>query len=100
MTRKSQQAKIDEAARRFANFTGINGVDVEAAHIPDQDDVFVVIGRCEAIAYRAERDGEIHSYQHEFRPESQPLLAASFDGKRLYLLEGDYEFTSHGIEDR
>lgn len=97
---RSRQSKIDEAARRFSHFTGINGIDVEAINIPAQDDVFVVIGRCEAIAYSAERDGEVHSYQHEFRPESQPLLAVSFDGLRLYLLEGNYEFTSHGIEDR
>lgn len=98
--RVSRQAKIDEAARRFSNFTGINGVDVGALNVPEMDDVLVVIGQCEAVAYRAVRDGEEQSYQHEFRLESQPLLAVSFDGKRLYLLEGNYEFTSHGIEDR
>ena len=81
---KSQEAKINEAARRFANFTGINGIDLEALEVPDPDDVLVVIGPCEAIAYNAVRDGELNSY----------------DGKRLYLLEGNYEFTSHGIEDR
>ena len=100
MAKKSQQAKIDEAARRFAALTGINGVDVHAVDVPAQDDVLVIIGRCEAIAYSAVRDGELSSYQHEFRPESQPMLAVSFDGRRLYLLEGKYEFTSHGIEDR
>lgn len=100
MARKSQSAKIDEAARRFAAFTGINGVDVNAVQVPELDDVLVIIGECEAIAYNAVRDGERHSYQHEFAGKSRPMLAASFDGKRLYLLEGDYEFTSHGIEDR
>lgn len=101
MARKlTQQQKVDLAGRRFSAFTGINGVDVQAVDVPDQDDVLVIIGRCEAIAYFAVRDGEGNSYQHEFRPESQPLLAVSFDGKRLYLLEGKYEFTSHGIEDR
>lgn len=96
----TQQQKLDMAARRFANFTGINGIDVSALEVPDPDDVLVIIGPCEAIAYNAVRDGELNSYQHEFRPESRPLLAVSFDGKRLYLLEGNYEFTSHGIEDR
>jgi hypothetical protein len=100
MGKPTLQSKIDEAARRFADFTGVEGVDVALVTVPPQDDVFVVIGRCEAIAYTATRDGETASYQHEFRLESQPLLAASFDGKRLYLLDGRYEFTDHGIEDR
>lgn len=96
----TRQQRIDEAARRFADFTGVEGIDVAAVNIPPLDDVYVVIGRCEAIAYTATRDGETASYQHEFREESQPLLAVSFDGKRLYLLDGNYEFTDHGIEDR
>jgi len=97
---KSLDAKIAEAQRRFANFTGINGLDANSVYVPEVDEVMVIIGPCEAIAYNAERDGERHSYQHEFRPESRPVLAASFDGRRLYLLEGKYEFTAHGIEDR
>ncbi len=100
MAKLTQKQKLDMAARRFASFTGINGINVEALEVPDPDDVLVIIGPCEAIAYNAVRDGELNSYQHEFRPESRPLLAVSFDGKRLYLIEGNYEFTSHGIEDR
>lgn len=100
MRKLTQQSMVNEAARRFADFTGVEGIDVAKVTIPPQDEVFVVIGRCEAVAYTATRDGETASYQHEFRPESQPLLAVSFDGKRLYLLEGNYEFTDHGIEDR
>lgn len=97
---RSRQSKLDEAARRFSNFTGINGIDVDEVNVPPQDDVLVVIGECEAIAYNAVRDGERHSYQHEFREGSRPTLCVSFDGRRLYLLEGRYEFTAHGIEDR
>lgn len=92
--------KVQQAARLFENFTGQRAESVEQMDLPPQDDVLVVIGQCEAIAYRATRDGETHSYQHEFSQNARPELAVSHDGRRLYLLAGAYEFTSHGIEDR
>ena len=84
----------------FEDFTGHRADKLEQVDVPPQDDVLIVIGECEAIAYRATRDGETHSYQHEFSENARPALAVSHDGRRLYLLAGAYEFTSHGIEDR
>lgn len=92
--------KVKQAARLFEDFTGGAADFVEKHSLPSQDDVLVVIGQCEAIAYTATRDGETASYQHEFSPRARPELAVSFDGRRLYLLAGAYEFTAHGIEDR
>lgn len=94
------QQKVKRAARLFENFTGMKGEVVAKEQVPPVDDVMVVIGVCEAIAYTATRDGETASYQHEFSPNARPALAVSHDGRRLYLLAGAYEFTSHGIEDR
>ena len=37
----SKQARLDEAARRFSDFTGIEGVDVNAVNVPPVDDVMV-----------------------------------------------------------
>lgn len=93
------KARLEAAARRFEEFTGHRAGLVEEMTLPD-DDTLMVVGECEAIAYNATRDGETHSYQHEFRKGSRPVLAVSHDGKRLYLLAGAYEFTDHGIEDR
>lgn len=92
--------KIKQAARLFTDFTGMQGEVVDEEEVPPVDDVMVVVGICEAIAYTATRDGETASYQHEFSPNARPALAVSHDGRRLYLLAGAYEFTSHGIEDR
>lgn len=92
--------KIRMAMRLYEDFTGHPADTEDIAHIPDQDDVLVVFGECEAIAYTATRDGETASYQHEFSKEARPALAVSYDGRRLYLLAGAYKFTSHGIEDR
>ncbi len=96
----SRDRRIRQAKRLFSDFTGMDGEVVEQADIPPTDDVMVIVGICEAIAYTATRDGETHSYQHEFSPEARPALAVSHDGQRLYLLAGAYEFTAHGIEDR
>jgi hypothetical protein len=96
----NKRAKVQKAVRLFEDFSGHRGDTIDRVEIPTQDDVLVVIGRCVAIAYEATRDGETAEYQHEFSPNARPELAVSFDGRRLYLLAGAYEFTSHGIEDR
>lgn len=94
------ERKVRQAQRLFSDFTGAPADTLEEFETPPQDEVLVVIGQCEAIAYQATRDGETASYQHEFSPEARPALAVSHDGRRLYLLAGAYKFTSHGIEDR
>ena len=96
----SRSQKIKQAARLFTDFTGMKGAVVDEEDVPPVDDVMVIVGVCEAIAYTATRDGETASYQHEFSPSARPALAVSHDGRRLYLLAGAYRFTSHGIEDR
>ena len=97
----NHRQKVKQAARLFEDFTGMRGeVTEDAEEVPAVDDVMVIVGICEAIAYQATRDGETASYQHEFSPNARPALAVSHDGRRLYLLAGAYEFTAHGIEDR
>jgi hypothetical protein len=96
----SRSQKIKQAARLFEDFTGMQGEVVDEHDVPPIDDVMVIVGICEAIAYTATRDGETASYQHEFSPNARPALAVSHDGRRLYLLAGAYRFTAHGIEDR
>lgn len=95
----SRERRIKDAADLFAGFTGERGEVIGHVDLPE-DDVLMVVGICEAIAYRAVRDGEAASYQHEFKPSARPALAVSSDGQRLYLIAGSYEFTDRGIEDR
>ena len=92
-------AKVKAALKLFEDFTG-HDATVEGHFDLPHDDVLTIIGECEAIAYNATRDGETHSYQHEFAKASRPVLAVSHDGSRLYLLAGAYKFTHRGIEDR
>jgi hypothetical protein len=92
----SKQAR---ARALFEDFTGHAGEPVATVNLP-ADDVLVLVGNCEAIAYNTVRDGKRERYVHEFRSKSRPVLAVSHDGERLYLLAGAYKFTHRGIEDR
>lgn len=87
------------AAHLFEDFTGESGEVVGTYNMP-KEEALVLIGECEAVAYKTTRDGVTESYQHEFRKSSRPMLAVSHDGLRLYLLGGNYKFTHRGIEDR
>lgn len=91
-------AKKRAAAKLFEDFTGHNAEELTEVEVPT-DDVLMIVGDCEAIAYTATRDGETHSYQHEFKKSARPVLCVSHDGERLYLLAGAYKFTQRGIED-
>ncbi len=91
--------KVKAALKLFEDFTG-HDARVEGTFDVPHDDVLAIVGECEAIAYNATRDGETHSYQHEFAKGSRPVLAVSHDGSRLYLLAGAFKFTHRGIEDR
>jgi hypothetical protein len=97
----NRDAKVKQAARLFEAFTGSDADVIDAVQVPDiADDVLVIVGKVEAIAYSTRRAGKRESYQHEFKPSSRPVLAVSHDGRRLYMLAGAYRFTPRGIEDR
>lgn len=90
------------AEKLFEDFTGQPADRVAVLDVPNlrEGEQLVMVGTVVAIAYEAVRDGQRDHYEHAFRKSSRPVLAASSDGKRLYLLAGAYEFTDHGIEDR
>lgn len=96
--RRGRANRVQAARGLFSSFTGKPGKPAGYVDIPD-DDVLVMVGNCEAIAYNAVRNGKRQSYQHEFAKKSRPILAASSDGKRLYLVAGSYRFTARGIVD-
>lgn len=92
--------KITAAARRFERFTGHNADSAQKIKVLPLPKVMLAIGDCDAILYTTIRDGVIEKYKHTFKKNSRPLLAASHDGKRLFLLGGAYTFTARGIVDK
>jgi len=55
------------------------------------------LGRAVAIVYESDKDGELVQYIHQFNSRSRPWLAASPDGKRLFLLGYRGRVRSSGI---
>ncbi len=95
----SSRARVKEAVRRYADFTGHEPESLTVVDVPKHDTAFA-IGDLDGVLYTTVRDGKKEAYIHEFRKQSRPLLASSFDGENLYILNGEYEFTDRGIEDR
>lgn len=92
-------SRIKQAAKLFEDFTGHEADEVIEIEVPDHD-THALVGEVEAIAYNTTRDDKRDSYIHEFKKFARPLLSASHDGRSLYILDGGYKFTDHGIEDK
>lgn len=94
---------IEEAARKFEDFTGHTADKIIKASQPKVKEG-LVIGELDLIGYRVKRDGvengKLVRYAHRFRKSSRPLLAVNKDGNQLLIVGGRYEFTEAGIEDR
>lgn len=88
----------EAAARLLESFTGAAARRMRRVKLP-RHKAALAVGPLHAIVYSTTRDGKRERYMHEFRREARPLLAASHDGRSLYLLEGAYRFTDRGIVD-
>lgn len=94
-----RDGKIADAARLLKDFTGHDARSVRGVRLP-QDSAGLAIGPVLAVAYETTRDGKREKYLHEFRRGARPLLAASSDGRSLFMLGGAYRFTERGIVDK
>lgn len=97
MTRVRQ--RIRKGISLFKRFRGEDPEFIDTHKLPVTD-VAMLIGFCDGVLYTTSRDGRKERYVHKFSGKSRPLLAASWDGKQLYLLGGAYNFTEEGIVDR
>lgn len=95
----SRKAKINEAEKRFEEFTGHKIEYIDKVKI-ESSDVGFKVGVCDGILYTTIRDGKVEHYIHKFRNKSKPLLASNYDGSQLFLLQGKYKFTERGIVDK
>jgi len=97
---RTYSTDAQKAARRYHAFTGHDDIQATKIRIPAMPKAVLTVGECDGILYTTIRDGVQESYIHKFAKGSRPLLCASPDGKRLFLLGGAYDFTERGIVDR
>ncbi len=91
----AQEQRVDAAITLYRRFTGHKPRRLTIAKLPLYGEA-MSIGTLIGVAYEAVRDGERGRYYHEFRTR-RPQLAASWDGRQLYILGGAYEMTEEGI---
>lgn len=94
----NKQTQIEHAMALFKRFR----LD-DPQHIDDvaftTPTVGMVIGDCDGILYTTKRNGKVERYKHDFKKSARPLLVASWDGKQVLLVGGNYNFTQDGITD-
>jgi len=94
----NRQTQIEHAMALFKRFR----LD-DPQHVDDvkfsTPEVGMVIGDCDGILYTTVRNGKTERYQHDFKKSARPLLVASWDGKQVLLVGGNYNFTQDGITD-
>lgn len=95
----SATEQLKQAMTLYRNFSGHEPEVVGKMERPDIPEVGIVIGELEGVAYETMRDGEIEKYFHRFDKKVRPLLVSSFDGRLIYILGGEYDFTEDGIVD-
>lgn len=100
---ESRDAALDQAAKKFEDFTGHEADKITKVSMPAVREG-LIIGELDLIGYRVKREGvdggRMVSYGHRFSKKSRPLLAVSKDGTQLVIVGGRYEFTEAGIENR
>lgn len=96
-----QKLDIAKAAKLIEDFSGHKARIAGKLNFPKNPGVAIAIGSVLGVAYETKRDGVTEKYYHRFTLKtSRPLLVASKDGKQLYILGGEYDFTERGIVDR
>ena len=94
-----RKRKLAAAAKLYENFTGHQARYVERVLI-DVPQVLLLVGECDGVLYSCVRDGQHERYIHQFKKQSRPLLCSNETGTALYLIGGEYNFTSRGIVDK
>ncbi|HJZ10844.1 MAG TPA: hypothetical protein VJ521_01755 [Acidobacteriota bacterium] len=97
---KAIQEKIDRASNLYSRFTGHTIDTVTNAHVPNLPAVALVIGDVDGLLYTTIRDSKQEKYIHKFKAKDRPLFVVSDDGKQIFLLGGNFDFTEQGIVDR
>ena len=96
----SKKVQVRDAADLYTRFTGHDALESIEIEKPELPDVMLVVGDIDGIMYTTVRDGKVEKYVHQFKKKARPLFCVSHDGKQIYLVGGEYDFTERGIVDR
>jgi len=97
-TNPANNKRLLKAAKLYEQFTGHKPTSIREVNTANSGEGFV-IGTLDGVLYTTKRDGKTEHYKHDFNSRSRPLLVSSYDGKNLYIVKGQYQFTDRGIVD-
>lgn len=100
MSGKVPPSQVSRAGALYREFSGHEPDETEVIEIPDMPRAVLVIGELEAVIYSTVRDDTAERYIHKFRKQSRAMLCASPDGRQLFIVGGNFEFTDRGIVDK
>lgn len=99
-TRNFADAEIRKAASLYERFSGHEATEGEIVRVRQLPKVGVCIGTVDGILYTTVRDGKVEKYIHQFKAVDKPRFVVAPDGKALFLVGGNYDFTERGIVDK
>lgn len=99
MSTARKHRKIKAAVKLYEDFSGHRPRFIERVSLPIPE-VLMLVGECDGVLYSCVRDGKPEKYIHRFNKSARPLLTSNETGTQLYLIGGQYSFTSRGIVDR
>lgn len=91
---------IRRGAKLYEAFSGHEAEIVGRTRRPKIPAVLVSVGIVDFIGYTTVRDNVTEKYVHKFKRAAAPLFCVSPDGKQIFLIDGNYDFTEAGIVDR
>lgn len=91
--------ELQRAVKLYSDFHGEKPKILSHVKFSEIPKNLLQVGKCLGIMYQAKRDGRARRFLHEFRHGAGPTLAASPNGRALFLLGGSFVFTEDGIED-
>lgn len=90
---------LDQAEQLYEDFRGFKPRQTVQYSLPDAPIFGVDVGLIDGLQYTTKRDGAPSKYFHEFVGKAKPRLVVSSDGKTIFGVEGDFEFTEEGFKD-
>ena len=106
-TRRNPRAKVVRptpleeraAVQLFQRFHGMRPKRINTVRV-QLPRALMQVGPVPFMYYLAPWKGRETLFKHTFAKHARPMLAATHDGRALYLVGGDYDFTKDGIVDR
>lgn len=86
---------IARAANLFRKFQGRLPAPGELREISQPPTASLEMGKLDGVIYTCVGDGK--KYIHRFGKSRRPVLYASYDGKQLFILAGEYRLTERGL---